>query len=339
MRRIMRQQFPSKTLSVMAVLIFIAALTACDSKSASISTPTLAEPPKSADSKPPEPSAVPPTKIPTPTAVPAAPALPAEPQRVEFEAEDGKQLVGYYYPAASNPAPLVILMHWAGGDERDWFAIAPWLQNRPDDLENFPGWEDDIGAGCGPQMEGPWLDPSKFPMMPSNISLNVFTFDFRDFCESEAGINDPQEWALDAKAAFTTGSELLGVDAHQIVAIGASIGADGAPDGCLLHNQGSSTCLGAFSLSPGNYLKMVYSEVVNDLDHDIIPPEVPAWCLAAEGDTSSATTCRSASGDRYEMTMYDGSDHGMLLIKPGRDPDPMELIQDFLEETLGVEIN
>ena len=335
MRRILRQQFPSKTFSVIAVLIFMAALTACNSKSAPLSTPTLAEPPKPADSKPPEPSAVPPTKVPTPTDVPTVPALLAEPQRVDFEAEDGKQLVGHYYPAASNPAPLVILMHWAGGDERDWLAIAPWLQNRPDELANFPGWENTIGADCGAQMEGPWLNPSEFPIMPTNVSFNVFTFTFRNFCGSESGLNDPQKYALDAKAAFTTGSELPGVDAHQIVAIGASIGADGAADGCLLHNQGSSTCLGAFSLSPGNYLKIVYLEVVNDLDDDIIPPEVPVWCLAAEDDTPSANTCRSASGDHYEMIMYDGNDHGMLLIEPDREPDPMELIQDFLEETLG----
>ena len=59
MRRILRQQFPTKTFSVIAALICIAALTACTSKSESLSTPTLAEP-----------SAMPPAKVPAPSDVP-----------------------------------------------------------------------------------------------------------------------------------------------------------------------------------------------------------------------------------------------------------------------------
>ena len=37
--------------------------------------------------------------------------------------------------------------------------------------------------------------------------------------------------------------------------------------------------------------------------------------------------------------LYSGSDHGMMLIAPGTDPNPLVLIQDFLQETLGGSIN
>ncbi len=47
-----------------------------------------------------------PTLPPTPTFTPTIPPLPPEPQRIEFQAEDGTKLVGLYYPAAVNPAPV-----------------------------------------------------------------------------------------------------------------------------------------------------------------------------------------------------------------------------------------
>jgi dienelactone hydrolase len=262
---------------------------------------------------------------------------------VEFQAEDGKKLIGHYYPGAHDPSPTVILMHWARGDQRDWLAIAPWLQNRPDELAAFTGWADAIGADCDEQMIVPWLDPSWFPPMPVDISFGVFTFDSRDFCESEVGLGDPSEWTLDALAAFTTVSELPGVDAQQIVAIGASIGADGAPDGCMIRYMEGETCLGAFSLSPGDYLygehfMRDYASVVAELD-GAVPPR-PVWCLTTKGDAPSFKTCSSVTVDtKYRSFFFDGSQHGMFLLAPEYDPNPMVLIQDFLEETFGVEIN
>jgi hypothetical protein len=281
-------------------------------------------------------SPLPDTEEPTDT---GEPPLDAAPQRIEFQAEDGKGLVGYYLPAAMNPAPAIVLMHWAGGDQRDWIEIGPWLQNRPGEL---PPLDDIIGPDCGPQLEGPWLDPSWFPVFPEGLSFAVFIFDFRDFCESEAGLTDPSEWALDAKAAFDTVATLEGVDAGRIVGVGASIGADGAADGCVLHNLNASTCLGAFSLSPGNYLQGVhypqsYAETVDVLDG--APPPIPAWCLAAEGDTISADTCRSASGEAYVMQIYPGDLHGMRLVTPELELNSLILLQDFLEVVFGLSIN
>ncbi len=270
---------------------------------------------------------------------PAAPPLAAFPMRIQFTAEDGQELVGHYFAAASNPAPTVILMHWAGGDQRDWLAIGPWLQNRQEELAESEGWEMAVGLDCAAQRTGPWLDPTWFPPMPDDVSFNVFFFDFRGFCESQPINGSTDDLVLDAKAAFAEVSLMDTTDPNRIVAIGASIGADGAPDGCLLHNQESDTCLGAFSLSPGSYLDMPYTDVVRDLDGSGVPPAVPVWCLAAEGDVDSFGTCESVSGDLYQKFIYSNDDHGMMLIKPETDPNPLVLIQDFLEETFGVEIN
>jgi len=270
---------------------------------------------------------------------PAAPPLAAFPMRIQFTTEDGQELVGHYFAAAGNPAPTVILMHWYPGDQRDWLAIAPWLQNRQEELAESEGWEMAIGIDCDAQQAGPWLDPTWFPPMPDDVSFNVFIFDFRGHCESHLTVGDQADNTIDAKAAFAEVSLMETTDPDHIVAIGASIGADGAPDGCLLHNQSSDTCLGAFSLSPGSYLGMEYAEVVRDLSGANVPPAVPVWCLASEGDVPSLKACDSASGDLYQKYLYSGSGHGMMLIAPETDPNPLVLIQDFLEETLGVSIN
>ena len=264
----------------------------------------------------------------TPTEPPAAPSKPlsglaADPQRVEFQAEDGKNLVGYYYPSKYADAPVIILMHWAGGDLCDWKDIARWMQNR---LDENPAKLERCEAETRP---APWWDPTWFPAMNPDISIAVFAFDFRDYGESESG-GSWDALKLDAKAAFVAAAGFEGVDATRMASMGASIGADGAPDGCLLYNQeAGSGCVGALSLSPGNYLGMNYAEVVTGL-----APH-PTWCLAAEQDGESAPTCNSASGDHYRLQIYPGDDHGMMLIVPGLDPLPMILIQDFMELVFG----
>jgi pimeloyl-ACP methyl ester carboxylesterase len=246
--------------------------------------------------------------------------LDADPQRVEFQAEDGKNLVGYYYPSMYANAPVIILMHWAGGDLTDWCEIAPWLQNRQSDNPAKP----ERCANATEEKKPTWLDPTWFPPMSPQISMAVFAFDFRGYGESEAG-GGWSEYAKDARAAFETAAGLEGVDPTRMAAIGASIGADGAADGCLLYNQSAgSGCLGALSLSPGNYLDMPYAGVVTDLAPN------PVWCLAAEGDGESAPTCKGASGDQYRSQIYAGSAHGMMLITPDLEPQPMLLIREFL---------
>lgn len=272
----------------------------------------------------------PPTSVPTepPVVEPSQPlsGLDANPQRVEFQAEDGTNLIGYYYPSKYADAPIVILMHWAGGDLCDWKDMARWMQNR---LDENPAKLERCESETRP---APWWDPSWFPPMNADTSLAVFVFDFRGYGESGGGFGS--ETKQDTLAAFQTAAGLEGVDITRMASLGASIGADGAPDGCLLYNQETgSGCVGALSLSPGSYFGMIYATVISDL------APVPVWCLAGELDGESAPTCESASGENYRSVIYTGSDdHGMMLIAPGLDPLPMTLIQDFLELVFNIKV-
>jgi dienelactone hydrolase len=302
------------------LVILVAFVISCSCKPGAGPSPTsiLTPTAKPSEPTPAESEATaPPTHTPTPTEALSAPTpiglppLPPDPQRIEFQAEDGQALVGTYYPAAVNPAPVVVLMHWAPGDQDDWPAIAAWLQNRG--LEVAPGGST-------------WLDPTWFPPMLEGQSFAVFAFTFRG-CEGGCSAFKPEGWLLDAKAAVKTASELEGVDPQRMAAIGASIGADGAVDAC------GEGCLGGLSLSPGSYLKVDYAEAVAAADG----AGKIVWCLAGEEDAESATACRSASGDHYRMVLYVGGDHGMMLIKPGADPETLELILDFLKLTFGLD--
>ena len=267
--------------------------------------PTMA--PTEADPTEPPPSEPRPTDTPAPT---GPPALPAEPQQIEFEAEDGQSLMGMYYPAAVSPADTVVLMHWAPGDQSEWVEIARWLQNRGE------------GGAASDPAGATWLDPSWFPPVPEHLSFAVFTFTFRG-CDGGCSSFQPEGWLLDALAAVETAKGLPGVDPGRLVAIGASIGGDGAIDAC---DEG---CLGALSLSPGSYLGVAYADAVKDLAE--VEPAAPGWCLVAEGDGDSAEACGSASGDHYWMTAYLGNAHGLALIHPDADPDTLQVILDFLD--------
>ncbi len=277
---------------------------------------------------------LPPTPIPTATPIPSTPTpeppqesgLEANPQRVEFQAQDGTQLVGYYYPSRFADAPIIVLAHWAGGNQRDWVEIALWLQNRRDEVTDYPRPGEN-------NIPGPWLDPSWFPPMPANLSFAVFTFDFRGYGESASGAMEGL--SQDAQAAFETAAGMEGVDPQRMVGIGASIGADGAPDGCLLYNQArGGGCLGAMALSPGNYLGMDFAPVVEQLE--ALDPQGEVWCLADKEDPAAYSTCEPVEGDLYQFYAFQDAGHGMMLIKPEVEPQPLELIQQFLGKLLGI---
>ncbi|NIS82200.1 MAG: hypothetical protein GTO14_18780 [Anaerolineales bacterium] len=225
--------------------------------------------------------------------------LPPAPQKIEFQASDGTTLQGTYYPAGTKGAPIVVLMHWARGDQTDWIGYAQWMQNRGLLTEALP-----------------------VPDMPENVTLAAFTFDFRGFESGGRPPFDPEGWLLDALAAVETARGLPGVDPSQVVTIGASIGSDGAVDAC------GEGCKGALSLSPGGYLGVPYAQGVESMGAR------PVWCLAAEGDAESAPTCRSASGEQYRLIIYPGSAHGMDLLTPGLDPDTGQVMFDFLKLVL-----
>lgn len=291
---------------------------------------------KPTETKPTEapPTELPPTQIPTEvptsttepteteqtvdTQIPVEESLPAKPRQINFTAEDGTALVGTYYPPAQSQAPIILLMHWARGDQTDWVEIAQWLQNRTDEYA-----EEDVA----PQSAITGL----LPQMPEGLSYAVFTFDFRGFGESvESGSSgSPDGWLMDAKAAVSTATNFSGVDGSRYLNIGASIGSDGAADTCL------DGCAGALSLSPGGYLGIPYSEAVANLDSN--HPGALIWCIASEGDTPSSTACQSAEGSNYIRILYPGSAHGMDMFQPGLEPDIGQILQDFVFFGLGMQ--
>jgi hypothetical protein len=247
------------------------------------------------------------TPNPTETVEHSGEILPPDKQRTEFESEDGVTLVGSYFPAAVNPAPLVILMHQAGSERGTWedLGMVSWLQNR------------DQSGGA---LFSPLINKISWPPMPPGISFAVFTFDFREHGESGGSAQSGSDFLVDAKAAFRVAENLPGVNPNQIVMIGASIGADAAVDTCV------SGCLGGLSLSPGNYLDVDYAEVVAEMGLD----DKPAWCLASEEDSFSASICGSASGSSYRSIIYGQGGHGEALLISGLNPDIGQIILDFL---------
>jgi len=310
---------------VLIAALGLASLVACAGKTTPVEGPaTLALPTATVASTPTEP---PPTPTEAPTHTPVSlteeppEALPPEPMEITFQTTDGQVLHGRYYPAAVSPAPVVVLMHWAPGDREDWNEIAFWLQNR-----GLAGTSANVGSV-------PWLDPSWFPPMPEGRSYAVFTFTFRG-CDGGCKEFLRDEWQLDAVAALETAMGLEGVDPARVVALGASIGADGAPDGCFMHNDvHAGSCWGALSLSPGSYLNVPYADAVAALGEE--EPPKPVWCLYATEDAEAVSACRSASGDHYRAFEWEGQLHGMMLLTPDLDPNPMEVILDWLDVVLG----
>jgi dienelactone hydrolase len=266
--------------------------------------------------------------------------LPAEPQSVEIETDDSRILEGLYYAPKVGGAPVVVMMHWAGGSmEEDWHELAPWLQNRQDELESGKR-----GQGLArPPYLMPWQDPSWFPVLPTDVSFAVLVFNFGSWGNSQPG-ELPESWLDDALAAIKYAAALTGIDPNRISTIGASIGADAAAEACFVFNlEALGRCIAAFSLSPGEYLNFPdkYAGAVEGLDAD----GYPAWCLAARDDATSYETCQSAMGTNYKTFTFDGGDHGMMLVTPNHMPsDPkmdvntLELYLQFLEEVYGLEL-
>ena len=308
-----------KPMSALAVLLsFSLLLAACQPAASTSAAPPTPETEAVTEVLPAEGQA---TSDPAPTAVPAEP-LPADPVLMTFTARDGVELQGTLYPAAEVNAPVIVLMHWAPGDQSDWRAVAAWLQNRG--LQVAPGGTNE-----------PWLDSSWFPVFGDEYSFNVFTFTFRG-CEGGCAAFDREGWRLDAEAAMNQVIRMDHIDRSRVLTIGASIGADGAAYGCHYYNTELGGCQGAFSLSPGGYLDIPYDHEVASLEAELIGR--PAWCLYAAGDSESAAACGETTGLLFRAVEYGGSLHGMRLISPEQDPNPLTLILDFIHDYLQCDI-
>jgi hypothetical protein len=299
-----------KKASIFFLLILIIA--ACSPKTAAV-VETTAQPEEE-------------EKVEAPAAAQAAPSpactSDATPQEVTFKTTDGQAtLDGLFYPACNSGAPVVVLMHWVGGDKSDWYEIAAWLQNRG--LAN-PFTNPD---------NSDWWDPSWFPKIDPAVSYNVFIFSFRGCEPYPTGCTTMQKsgWLLDAQAAMQQATQLAGVDPARAAAIGSSIGADGAADSCLwLNEQKSGTCRGALSLSPGDYLGVSYADTVKKLGE--MQPPTAAWCLADEKEIGVCEKAAAAGNPAYEDFLIPDGQHGNMLLRPGLVPLPMQTILDFLDE-------
>ena len=256
-----------------------------------IYTPTTVS---ASETSPPTFTALPASETPTPTFIPNP-----SPIRQTFTAEDGRQLVGYFYPSWKPNAPVVVLMHQYGADQTTWqqSPIIKWLQN----------WPVPLGiASSTPSANG------LLPIMPADLSFAVFTFDFRGHGESlpddiiQDGFREHAKGLLmDAKAAYQTARQMPGVDPTKIIGLGASIGADAVVDTC------GEGCVGAFSISPGSWLNVEYSQAVQTL----IAEGKPVRCMYATNDPPSPATCLSITpGAHYKIFAYPGKKHGMTFV-------------------------
>jgi len=253
----------------------------------------------------------------TPTVTPIV-ILDPEPIEIKFTTEDGVKLDGLYYPASNNPAPLIVLVHWARGDMTEWEQIALWLQDRElleRTLDHNRSWK-----------SSDW-----FPELDIEGPVGVFAFTMRD-CQGSCQSYSPEEWLLDIEAAMQRAANLQGVDKERIMTAGASIGADGALYGCAWVNQaGFGSCTGSFSLSPASLLTIPYEELAKQLIS--AEPSLPIYCLFGLRDDASVETCLDLPG----LVAVDYGyieNHGFELIQPGQVQDPLLLLNEFINLSL-----
>jgi len=253
----------------------------------------------------------------TPTVTPIV-ILDPEPIDVNFTTEDGVELDGLYYPAAENPAPLIILVHWARGDMTEWEPIAYWLQDRGLLIRT-------------PDYNNSWKSSDWFPENKLEVPLGVLVFTLRD-CQGGCQSYSPEEWLLDIEAVMKKAAQLQGIDKDRIITAGASIGADGALYGCAWMNRsGFGSCIGSFSLSPASLLTLPYDEVANQLIG--AEPPSPVYCLFGLRDDASVETCSDIEG-LIPVDYGYIENHGFELFQPGQSIDPLVLLYEFIDISL-----
>lgn len=266
------------------------------------------------------------TFTPSPTLTPSATPiviLDPEPIEIGFTTSDGQILSGRYYPASENPAPVIILVHWATGDQSEWTRIAQWLQDRGELVKE-------------PDYNRSWLSSNWFPEKPTDMPLGVITFTLRS-CEGECTAYLPTDWLRDMEAVMAAVAQMQGVDRTQVMTAGASIGADIAIYGCNWLNQtGEGSCRGSFSLSPASLTTIPYQAMVDQLVNTDPPGKV--YCLFGLRDDASLETCGDLSG----ITAIDYGyieNHGLELVQPGQGRDPLLSLADFIQEVVTGEDN
>jgi dienelactone hydrolase len=264
------------------------------------------------------------TDTPSPTEAPSETpmlTLAPEPIEIQFNASDGQELSGLYFPAAEHSVPIVVLMTWSRGNQSEWEEVAYWLQGRGLLVREMNSRET-------------WKSSNWYPEQTIETPLSVFTFNFRS-CEGEDGCQAylPAEWLLDAQAALETAASLDGADSERILAVGGSNGGDGAVASCAwLNSTDKGTCIGAFALSPSSSLTIDFRAAASSLL--ALQNPVPVYCLYGLLDDAAQETCADFTEIRTISYGYT-EDHGLELILVDRRPDPLNVLQEFIEEALG----
>jgi dienelactone hydrolase len=305
-----------KPILLLTLLTTLSLLAACEQMPALVPATAPAPPqpessptpfPPSFTAPPPEPTRIPPT----PTATPLTP------QSVTFTAGDGTLLTGTYYPAQHGPAPVLVLIHWINGNQHDWNEIAPWMMG--------------IAPFYEPSPSHTWRDAGWFPPSP-NLAVNVFTVTLRN-CENErcapfAG----EKWIEDALAALNFAATQPNANPQQLIAIGASIGADAATQACLEYNRAAQgECLGSFAISPGGYLGTTYAKNMQALTSEF--PATRHICLS---DAREANICAAhpTGNENYRVIQVAPGGHGMFLFDSASNPQPLNAIAAFVRELI-----
>jgi hypothetical protein len=228
------------------------------------------------------PTPVPPTATPTVTSTPTpTEAPPVGPQDSVFKAEDGQELTGTYYPPPVCPPPLTIVYFpWVRGDRKDVNEIAPFL--------------------------------------PEDLSYGAFAITTRG-CEGGCRETwDPLGWQRDYSAALDAAKRLPCAGQSRLVAIGSSIGADGAIYACAEEEN----CVGALAFSANGYLDISYDDEVKSM----VEQGKHVWSVSAQGDSWAARLDRPEWSAYYREIVLPGEGHGNQLFNPSA-----QVIRDFIE--------
>ena len=80
-----------------------------------------------------------------------------------------------------------------------------------------------------------------------------------------------------------------------------------------------------------------YQQVIEDLNS--VSPAVPAWCIYSEDDAESFKVCDGINASNFKGIVYEsgtvsGFPHGMNLIQPSINPNPLLLMLDFLDSVI-----
>lgn len=237
-------------------------------------------------------------------------------QRIVFRAEDGQELVGYYYIAPKPNAPVVVMMHQFLSNQAQAWPISdliPWLQNYPVQ-----------GSDAIPTPSAQGL----LPNMPPGVHFNVLTFDFRGHGESGGRYvayltDEAKKWYLmDARAAYALARALPNADPNRVIGFGTSIGADAVLNACY------EGCAGTFSISPGSYLGQDWTADA----YRVSSAGKPVRCMFSFNDGNTASTCTSLPVTAYyRIAAYEGKKHGEDFLVPRKmEPTFGQILLDFL---------